>query len=147
MPGASSAWPCGEGLDLAQISAAVGEVILGNSGAGLLKNIGSSGDIRSDLARESQGDHASPRTHAGGSIVEGGHAADQAGRRTWSPGNRHGNTGHWGQDTQGGRGGGSDGWVREGYAHTEGGNIDHWSAVHNGCGRSSGHCLVDGKHG
>src|SRR5437868_3727793 len=40
MPGCSKALPCGEGLDCAQISAAVGAVIFGSSGAGLLKSIG-----------------------------------------------------------------------------------------------------------
>jgi hypothetical protein len=39
MPGWSKALPSGEGLDLAQISAAVGAVILESGGSGLLKNM------------------------------------------------------------------------------------------------------------
>src|SRR5262249_40793488 len=40
MPGLSKAWPWGEGLDLAAISAAVGAVVLGNGAGGLLKSMG-----------------------------------------------------------------------------------------------------------
>ncbi len=45
MPGVISALPSGDGFDFTAISAAVGIVILGNSGAGLLNNIAFQGTL------------------------------------------------------------------------------------------------------
>src|ERR1043166_692197 len=89
MSGLSSALPSGEGLDRSQISAAVGAGILG-SGAGWLKNISCSGDIRGDLARETNLDDATPTAHAFGRVVQRGHPPNHAGRRT-----RHPRNGDW----------------------------------------------------